>query len=157
MMATLPVYRKRKVYAYALIDDSDEQDLSQFRWHCSQDKTVFRFVNRPCESIVKEYLHRRIVSPAQGLSVDHIDGDRFNNRRSNLRACLIHHNNWNKGKSPRNTSGYKGVYWSRGLWQAEIRANGRKYYLGRYSTPETAHKAYRDACLRLHGEYANVG
>lgn len=91
--------------------------------------------------------------------VDHInnDGPKSDNRICNLREATRSQNEFNKPKSKRNTSGYKGVSLkkSTGRWCAKIRFNKNSKHLGYYSTPEEAHEAYKQAALRLHGEYAN--
>lgn len=57
-----------------------------------------------------------------------------------------------------NTSGYKGVSWhkKRKKWTAEIQADGRRKYLGLYTTAEEAHQAYQDAAKALHCEFART-
>jgi len=87
--------------------------------------------------------------------IDHINGIRSDNRLCNLREATNAQNNANKpGRGP----WPKGVCWNptRHKFQAEIKANGRRRYLGRYDTPEQAAEAYRRAALRLHGDFANL-
>ena len=59
-------------------------------------------------------------------------------------------------KQSNNTSGYKGVHWDkrRSRWVPQICVNGRKPYLGYFTNPEDAAKAYIEAAKRLHGEFA---
>lgn len=91
--------------------------------------------------------------------LDHIDGNKLNNRLDNLRLASTAQNSWNTGKKKRNTSGIKGVFWdkSRGKWLAAIGYKRKIINLGRYDDKEEAAKAYRDAAKRLHGEYMNLG
>lgn len=93
--------------------------------------------------------------------IDHIDGDKSNNRISNLRLATPAQNSWNQAKRKNNTSGYKGVRWNssnpRKSWLAAIGHQNRKISLGRYSTKEEAHHAYCVAAQKFHGEFANVG
>lgn len=88
--------------------------------------------------------------------IDHANGDRRDNRLSNLRLCTISENRWNSKIRERNTSGYKGVTWdvNRKKWMAQIMAHRRKRHLGRFNTREEAHAAYQAAALKLHGEFA---
>lgn len=90
--------------------------------------------------------------------IDHINGDATDNRIVNLRVATQAQNSANQGKQCRNTSGYKGVYWDkrRSKWMAQIGVQGRYKYLGRYDTAEEAHEAYREGCLRFHGEFARI-
>lgn len=85
--------------------------------------------------------------------IDHIDGDKSNNRWSNLRDVPQAVNNQNV-RSPfaGNSSGYLGVNWhpTNHNWTAKISVNNRTKYLGSYSTPEEAHAAYVAAKRELH-------
>jgi hypothetical protein len=101
-------------------------------------------------------LHRIIINCPNDKVVDHINGDTFDNRKSNLRICTIHQNNFNKTKQKRNTSGYKGVSWHihDKKWQVTIQVSGKKLYIGQYHDIQEAHKAYCEAAIKYHGEYA---
>lgn len=88
--------------------------------------------------------------------IDHIDGDGLNNRLSNLRQATHSQNLCNRPKPASNSSGYKGVCWSKPAqkWQAQIFINGKAKYLGLYETAEDAHAAYQRAAPKYHGEFA---
>lgn len=83
--------------------------------------------------------------------VDHIDGDRQNNRWPNLRGLTRSQNNENAVKANRNNkSGFRGVHKTNGIWWASIQVNKRKVYLGTHPTPEAAHDAYMNAKREFH-------
>jgi hypothetical protein len=88
--------------------------------------------------------------------IDHINGDRSDNRRANLRFATSGENKWNRGKDRDNRSGFKGVriHKSSGLWGARITKAGREYSLGYYKTPEEASEAYKAGAVKYHGEFA---
>lgn len=88
--------------------------------------------------------------------IDHIDGNKANNRISNLRVCTHNQNQHNQGIRKTNKSGYKGVSWMKSVqkWHAQICANSKVTHLGFYSTPEEAAKVYDRAALDIHGEFA---
>ncbi len=88
--------------------------------------------------------------------VDHRDGDRSNNQWDNLRKATHQQNQWNKGRSNRNRSGFKGVHQhsQSGRWIAQIRAHGRTRHLGVFDTPEQAAIAYESASAVTHGEFS---
>jgi hypothetical protein len=90
-------------------------------------------------------------------NIDHIDGDRANNKALNLRECSQQANCFNKKMSCANTSGYKGVSFLKksGKWSAHIKHNGKSKYLGCFKAPEEAHKAYCDEAKRLYGEFSH--
>jgi hypothetical protein len=85
--------------------------------------------------------------------LDHINGDRADNRISNLREADYLEQGQNRGLSIRNTSGFTGVTYNKRmrLWVANIRANGKKAYLGSAKSPEDAHALYLEAKRKLHG------
>lgn len=91
--------------------------------------------------------------------IDHINGNKDDNRISNLREATRTENNRNSVKPITNKTGYKGVCWvdRRGKYQAQIRDGGKSIFLGYFDCPEEAHSAYCDAAKKLHKEFANDG
>lgn len=90
--------------------------------------------------------------------IDHIDGNPANNAVSNLRLATRAQNLHNRRMYKNNRSGFKGVSYvphTREKWEAQIRANGGVYRLGRFKTPEEAAAAYAQASQRLHGQFSN--
>jgi hypothetical protein len=90
------------------------------------------------------------------LCIDHINQNRIDNRIENLRLATISQNTTNAKKQPTNTTGYKGVVFEkkRKKYRASIIKNKKTYYLGSYSTAQEAHKAYKQAAVKLHGDFA---
>lgn len=88
--------------------------------------------------------------------IDHINGDKSDNRLTNLRECSISQNLMNTGSVEGSTSKYKGVSWhtKSKRWRTKIGANGMRYDLGEYKNPEEAALAYNKKSLELHGEFA---
>ncbi len=89
-------------------------------------------------------------------TVDHIDGDGLNCRRSNLRDATPRQNVWNSRLAKTNTSGYKGVSFDRrrGRWHAYIIAAHKQNDLGHFDSAEEAAAAVVKARAKLHGEFA---
>lgn len=90
--------------------------------------------------------------------LDHINGDKKDNRLVNLRAATVQQNNYNQRKQKNTTSKYKGVSWHprHQKWQARIRINGKQKHLGYYTSEEEAYAAYCKVAVELHGEFANL-
>lgn len=89
--------------------------------------------------------------------IDHRNKDPSDNRWENLRTASTAKNCMNQGKRANNTSGFKGVTrHNRDLWWARISADGHRYQLGLYPTPEMAAAAYRIASAGMHGEFSGV-
>lgn len=85
--------------------------------------------------------------------VDHINGDRLDNRWINMRPASRKENMHNRGRANKNNkSGLLGVSWSKqkSKWIAQIMADGRAHYVGLFPTPELAHAAYLKAKDELH-------
>lgn len=99
----------------------------------------------------------------KGKLVDHINGDRLDNRIENLRVATFSQNGANAQRHSRNTNGLKGASkvvrkgrWT-GRWQASITVRNRQINLGYFDTKEEAHAAYLDAAREHQGEFANSG
>ncbi len=89
--------------------------------------------------------------------IDHINGDRDDNRSSNLRSATRGQNTKNRRLDRDSKSGFKGVRKHANKWQARITADKKVHYLGLFASPQLAHAAYFDAAKRLHGEFASSG
>lgn len=88
--------------------------------------------------------------------IDHINGDPWDNRRSNLRITDNASNQWNRKAPVNNTSKIKGVTWSKQLsmWKSTIRANGKYFHLGYYNTRGLAGSAVAKGSLAIHGKFS---
>jgi len=87
--------------------------------------------------------------PAQ--MIDHIDGDRTNNRIENLRDVSRSVNLQNRKRAARNNqTGFLGVSQSRSKFKAQIEVGGKNIFLGQFDTPEEAHAVYCATKRRVH-------
>lgn len=111
---------------------------------------------RPKVYFVHRIIWEMVNGPIpQGMQVDHRDGNRRDNNPSNLRLATSTQNKWNT--APRhNITGMKGVTKHKGGYAARIHCNGVVHSLGVHQTPELAHRAYCDAALKLHGQFART-
>lgn len=87
--------------------------------------------------------------------IDHINGDRKDNRIANLREATHTENCCNRGMEKRNKVGLKGVIKEKK--SSKYRASINQVYLGVFPTPELAHAAYCEAADLLHGKFSNHG
>jgi hypothetical protein len=103
-------------------------------------------------------VHRWIMNGPEGLIVDHVNRDRLDNRRSNLRLVTVAQNTQNSGpkKTKGRTSSFKGVCLDKqsGKWQAQIKVKGISKYLGQFYDEADAAKAYDVAAKQVYGEFA---
>lgn len=105
-----------------------------------------------------QYLAHRVIwlltygelPPHPKFEIDHINGDRSDNKITNLRIVDHAGNQRNSGRAVNNTSGFRGVRWdkTRGKWRAEIKINQKGILLGRFETIEEAKEARENADKR---------
>lgn len=131
----------------------DLEDYDKIKDYCwSFDKQKHYFV---C-SHHKLALHRFLLDCPKGFKVDHISGDKHDNRKSNLRIVNSMQNAQNKGILLSNTSGTPGVNFVKatGRWRARITVNRKEINLGTFLLIEDAIKARKAAEKKYFGEYA---
>jgi len=111
----------------------------------------------------KKYLAHRVgwaiyhgQWPAE--QIDHINGDKKDNRIANLREATRSENAHNVKRTCRNISGFKGVSFdtNRQKWISSILCDGKQRHVGRFDTAEAAYAAYCKAALKYHGEFARL-
>lgn len=106
--------------------------------------------------------HRVIWAIVHGVwpehDLDHINGDRADNRLANLREATRSENLCNRDMSPQNTSGHKGVYFHEKTqkWRAHIKKDGKFRFLGCFPVLDDAIAARALAADKLHGEFARA-
>jgi hypothetical protein len=143
-VAEIVLFRSRGV---ALFDDEDlDLVLSRSRkWHIVGPGYAGCTVRNPeTGELERITMHRLIMGfPPRGMDVDHINGIRLDNRRSNLRAVPRGVNRRNTGPNAGSASGFRGVsvHPPSGRWRARTSLNKRPISLGLHDTPEAAHAA----------------
>ena len=148
---------------YTTVDDVDYEYLNQWKWHYDRhSRYAVRTINgsrrdKP-RKITTVFMHRSILNTPKDLECDHIDGDRINNQKYNLRNCTSLQNTQNRSLNKNSISGYKGVGWTKKTksFRVRIKANGIVYYLGSFLNVKEAALAYNEKALELHGEFARL-
>ena len=94
----------------------------------------------------------------EGMLIDHIDHNGFNNRIENLRLATKKTNGRNAGRSKANTSGHTGVVWfaRHAAWNARLSVDGEHLHLGYYVNLDTA-ALVRRTIAALYGFHPNHG
>lgn len=139
----------------AIVDDDLHDWLNQWKWYYKQGYAC-RNEYVPIHRTIR--MHVVINQTPDGYSTDHMNGNKLDNRRNNLRTVNHHQNGLNRGLQINNTSGFKGVYWHKRdrKWRAQVRINGKKTYIGAYADKQDAALAIEAAIKKHHGEYGRI-
>ncbi len=150
---TIPLSKGKE----AIVDDEWYPILSKWVWHCSSMGYAVRKIGGR-HGKQSMFMHRYIKMAATHRVVDHVNGNRLDNREQNLREVMPRYNYYNRGKQANNTTGYKGVCYdkSRGRFMATISKDRLQRNLGRFDTAEEAAMAYDAAARDLHGKHARL-
>lgn len=146
--------------AFALVDDDCFDVLSKKKWYINKGKnTSYASTSVWDEGTNRTILmHTLIINIPNGLFCDHINGDGLDNRRENLRFCTNSQNQGNSRMPKNNTSGFKGVTFSKrhNKWQAQIKFNYKNIFLGRFEDKRDAAIAYNESAKNYFGEFAKL-
>lgn len=141
-----------------LIDDEDSEKVLKYKWYIAYD---YSSRNKKLSRVYTYYkgkwfsLHTFLT----GYSYcDHKDGNVLNNQKTNLRQSTHAQNSHNQSIRVTNKSGYKGVsfYKRYNKWVAHIIYNYKSVHLGYFENIIDAAKAYNEAAIKYHGEFARL-
>jgi hypothetical protein len=163
-MATLNLARLKDVLSY-------DPDTGSFTWRITKGRAAtgaragsadhingYRILSvfgraYPEHRLAWLYVHGTLPSG----DLDHINGDRADNRIANLRQATRSQTNMN-AKARRSRSGLKGACWNAQAqrWAGRIKLDGKQKHLGSFATAQEAHAAYVEAAHHLFGKFARV-
>jgi hypothetical protein len=131
-----------------LIDAADLWILDKTKWRVSNNRYVMSDRYRQ--------LHRYLLHPPLALEVDHINGNRLDNRRCNLRIVNRSENLFNKPLMPGKQIGYKGVYRDRKNFEIKLMIDGVNVRVGRIKSADEAAYIYDQFAAQLQGKFARL-
>ena len=138
-----------------IVDEGDYDWLMQWKWCFCNGYAIRGHGGRKNRDYI--YMHRLIMNFPNSKEIDHINGNKLDNRRSNLRISTRLQNGSNIGKR-NGVSKYKGVSWHKGdgKWVAQIHPNRIHIHLGCFDNEEDAAFAYNKAAKKHFGEFARL-
>lgn len=145
-----------------IVDDGDYRHLMQWKWayrkgYASRTKNYYKEDGKRSSYPIS--MQREILNPPVKMQVDHINNEKLDNRRLNLRICTPSQNCGNKPKcSIEKHSFYKGVSWNKRdkIWCSQIMINRKPKWLGTFPSQESAAKAYNEAAIKHFGDFARL-
>lgn len=157
----------------SVVSREDVEEVKQYSWMVRgvKDDALYAFAKRKRES-KKDWWERAerrgrcggeyillshlLLKPEPGMTVDHVNHYTLNNRRENLRLATPFQQTCNRRPDKDSSSKYKGVYWDKlkRKWGVGITAKGKRYFLGYFTSEESAARAYDVLAPDLHGEFA---
>ena len=137
---------------YAYVDAADYEWLNQWKWYLDGGYAARR------EKGKTVFMHRMILPPPAGMLVDHIDGNKANNCRCNLRVCTRLENTRNRRGHSDSASRFKGVRRCQrtGRWYARLCFRGQRIWLCYFDTEVEAARAYDRQAVEIFGEFARL-
>ena len=132
-----------------LVDAEDFERVSQHKWQIHPKGYAKGRL---------QYMHRFIMNAPKNMQIDHINDNKLDNRKSNLRLCTNAQNQMSKGLQSNNTSGYRGVYWDKkhNRWGSIIKFNQKQIRLGFYDDVKEAARVYDSKAKELFKDFARL-
>jgi HNH endonuclease len=128
-----------------LVSDSDWPVVAKYTWTFGRYAST-RIDGKPMR------MHKLLMGDKRGYKVDHINNNRYDNRRCNLRWATSSENKQNV--RPREGYKYRGYQFQCNGYAAKITVKRKYHYIGRYRTEELAAIAYNYAARHFYGEHA---
>ena len=144
-----------------IVDDKDYESLMKYKWCFNSSGYAMTTIKKE-EKYKALYLHRYLLSPTKEQQVDHVNSNKLDNRRKNLRLCTGVENkrNTSKWKTRVLTSRFKGVHYQKGLiskpWMTQIRIHDQTCHLGTFKTEIEAACMYNFAAQRVYKLFTNL-
>ncbi len=144
-----------------LLDKDDYYEFMSFRIYIRHSKRTnlkYAFIPHLKNGVWKTILLHRFILPhiTSGMVIDHINGDGLDNRKCNLRICTQQQNSLNRVSHKNSSSKYLGVSFHKNKYIARIKNKDTVLRLGSFTDEKLAAKAYNDAAIIYHGEYARL-
>lgn len=137
-------------------DLEDYDKIKDYCWRMNDYGYIYAY-DIKAEQRTYIFMHNLIMNNLEKkFIIDHINHNRNDNRKDNLRKCSQSKNSMNRKRQSNNTSGITGVRYRKenGIWIARIKIHGKEISLGTYTNKEDAIKARKEAEQKYFGEYS---
>jgi hypothetical protein len=120
--------RSNDILAYFVVDDIDYEWAKSLKWHFSEGYPATGAKSQRLHTLMFQY-------DTPSYEVDHIDGDKLNNSRSNLRVVPLE---WNRQNVHTKKGEYRGIYLDKrdNMYYGQVKHKGRKYSTTRHKSKE---------------------
>lgn len=137
---------------FTLLDGEDYLYFSQWKWGLTSSGYARRTIKRSGKVDFTGLLHRLIMQPPEGMEIDHINGDKLDNRRNNLRICTRQQNLANSRKRKGTSSLYKGVVWDKRANRYVVEIHTTKHFKNEKEAARFSDKIQK----LIHEEFAKL-
>lgn len=140
----------------ALVDDEDYEYINQWKWYYSHGYAIRHIqINKKQHTIT---MPRIILNTPIEFDIDHINNNKLDNRKENLRSCIHYQNSANRNIQRNNKSGFRGVFWvkDRCKWLAYINHLGKHLHLGYFDNIMDAKTKRDEKAKEIFGEFART-
>lgn len=137
-----------------MIDRADLEMVSGFKWHFSKNNGAICNVKIEGKRTTMA-MHRLLMNPSKEFEIDHINHNRLDNRRSNLRICTRSENNMNKNTPISNKVGIKNVSWDKQMksWRVRIIVKYKTVFQKLFKNLDEAIKSRNENILIYHKNF----
>jgi predicted nucleic acid-binding Zn-ribbon protein len=140
---------------FALVNEEDYQCLIQYNWSLSNGYAITTIKDENKNKTIS--MHRMIMNDPKDKFIDHINGDKLDNRKENLRLATHQQNQMNRAKRKNSRSKFKGIkVKSTGSYEVRITYQGERIYIGTFKTEESGANAYNYYANEYFGEFARL-
>jgi len=153
-MNKIPISGRDGIGKFTIVDDDTYEWASKHKWYLHHKG----YLRAHLPGYNKLVLHQKVLGKKEGFVSDHINGDKLDNRQSNLRFATIEENAQNRKTPINNTSGFTGVsfYKRNKKWGVCIRHKRSSYFLGLFEDILEAALVRDAAALGAYGEFARL-
>lgn len=138
----------------SVVSECDYDKIKVRRWHKDSNGYAVCYYRDEFGKEGRLFLHREVMCSKEGDVTDHINRDKLDNRRGNLRIVTTSQNGMNRGPNKGRPGGFKGAVGEDGKFVTKVMVEGVSIYVGTFATKEDAAKAYNIVAQEYFGEYA---